>query len=192
MHIHAHTTASAQCVRLLYICEGIASFLLCRWTYPVLLVHFSSDEGGLYSIFDHLTDGHMMPSVSTKEYNATIRLDEEINSLVLQISSASTEQRDRLLNHYSSFDHIKSIYLLGKSPQDSEERNNFFITFHKVCLFCEDERQLAVRWALEMANEYRIRGTKIAKDGDIDDCKSYFQRAVALYDRVAKFIDETK
>jgi len=164
---------------------------LFRWTYPVLLVLSSLKESRLHSIFNDLTDGHLMTSISIHEYDTKLHLNKKIKNLVVEISCI-TENRDYLLNAFSSTDHIESIYLLGKPPETNEERSEFFTRFPKVCIFCEDEGQLALRWAMDTAEECRALGDHYIKEGKKDIAREHFQRGMQLFDRLGKLIDSTR
>ncbi|CAF5010820.1 unnamed protein product, partial [Rotaria sp. Silwood1] len=54
------------------------------------------------------------------------------------------------------------------------------------------EEELAVRWALDTANEFRRLGGQCAEAGNIDLAREYFQRGKELYKRLAKLIDQTR
>jgi hypothetical protein len=117
--------------------------------------------------------------------------DQNIKSLVLEVSSISVEERDGVLKAISLFESIESIYLLGKPPETKEQRNKFFTDFDKVCLFCEDADQLAVQLVLDMASNCRISGNECAEAGDKGNACKYFQRGMDLYDGLKKLISET-
>lgn len=119
--------------------------------------------------------------------------NKEVNTIVFAMSTDSIdEQRDRLLKEFSSVDQIKSIYLLGKSPHTSEERYQLFSSFRKVSILCDNEEELAVRWALDTANDFRKLGGHWAQSGNTDLAREYFQRGRQLYDRLDKLIDQTR
>ena len=163
-----------------------------RWTYPVLLVLPIADQHGLYSIFNDITGGQIVHPVLTHECHIKIRSDKQIKSLILQIPSASIDDLNRLLGDYSSIEHIESIYLLGKVLEKSEERNAVLNRFHKVCMLCDDEGHLVVRWALNTVNEFRVLAVQHAEAGDNDTSDKYFQRAMKLCDRLAEFIGKQR
>jgi hypothetical protein len=151
-----------------------------------------SQEVRLYSIFNDLTDGHLMASASVREYETKIKSNKQIKSLVVDVSSISSERRHHLLDVFSSIDHIESIYLLGKPPEISKDWSQFFTQFPKVCMFCEDEKHLAVRWVLDMANACRMSGNRCNEEGDRITAREHFQRGVDLYERLRKFIGATR
>ena len=139
-----------------------------------------------------LTDGHLRYPVSPHQCSSILAANKEINTIVFTISTDPIAERDRLLKEISSLDQIKSIYLLGKPPHTSEERYQFFSSFRKVAIFCDDEEELAVRWALDTANDFRKLGGHWAQSGNIDLAREYFQRGRQLYDRLDKLIDQTR
>ncbi|CAM4937122.1 unnamed protein product [Rotaria socialis] len=163
-----------------------------EWTYPFLLVLHSSHQSRLHSILFDLTDGHLMPPSLPHECLTKLESNKQVKSIVLEMLSDSVDERDRVLKDFSSVDHIESIYLLGKPPEMSEQRYKFFTSFHKVSIFCEDEEELAVRWALDTANEFRQLGGQCAEAGNIDSAREYFQRGKELYKHLAKIIDQPR
>jgi len=118
--------------------------------------------------------------------------NQQVKSIIFEISTDSIDERDRLLEGISSANHIESIYLLGKPPNTSEQRYTFFTRFCKVSIFCEDEEQLAVRWALDTANELRRLGGQCATTGNVELAREYFQRGKELYKHLTKLIDQTR
>jgi hypothetical protein len=133
-----------------------------------------------------------MPPCLPQEYLIKLESNKQVKSIVFEILTDSIDERDGLLEDFSSVDHIESIYLLGRTPETSEERYKFLTRFCKVSIFCEDEEQLAVRWALDTANELRRLGGRCAKAGNVDSAQKYFQRGKELYNRLTKLIDQTK
>ena len=133
-----------------------------------------------------------MVPITIHGYETTVQPNLQIESLVVDVSSISHERRDHLLNLVSSNDHIKSIYLLGTPPEISEEWSTFFTRFPKVCLFCEDEKHLAIRWALNTTNDCRSVGIQCKEQGDQTTARMHFQRGIDLYDRLRKLIDTTR
>jgi hypothetical protein len=133
-----------------------------------------------------------MPPSLPRESLAMLESNKLIKSIVFEILTDSIDERDRLLKDFSSVDHVESIYLLGKPPEMSEERYKFFTTFWKVSIFCEDAEELAVRWVLDTANEFRRLGGQCANAGNIDTARDYFQRGKELYKRLDKLIDQTR
>jgi hypothetical protein len=132
-----------------------------------------------------------MPPVQIDQCIDKLQSNQSIKSLVLDLSTISVEERDRILKSISSFESIESIYLLGKPPETKEQRNKFFTDFDKVCLFCEDANQLAVQLTLDMVSDCRILGKQCAEAGDKDNACKYFQRGVDLYEGLKKLIRET-
>ncbi|CAF4915380.1 unnamed protein product [Rotaria magnacalcarata] len=163
-----------------------------EWTYPFLLVLHPSHQSRLHSILFDLTDGHLMPPSLSHECLTKLESNKQVKSIVLETLSDSVDERDRVLKDFSSVDHIESIYLLGKPPEMSEQRYSFFTSFRKVSIFCENEEELAVRWALDTANEFRRLGGQCAEAGNIDSAREYFQRGKELYKRLAKIIDQAR
>jgi hypothetical protein len=133
-----------------------------------------------------------MPPCLPHEYLIKLESNKQVKSIVFEIVTDSIDEQDRLLEEFSSVDHIESIYLLGKPPETSEQRCTFFTRFCKVSLFCDDEEQLAVRWALDTANEFRRLGGQCAAAGNVDSANEYFQRGKDLYKRLGKLIDQTR
>ncbi len=162
-----------------------------RWTYPVLLVSTSLQESPLYSILKNITNDCLMPPVQADHCIDKLRSAQNIKNLVLEVSSISVEERDRILKDISLFESVESIYLLGKPPETKEQRNKFFTDFDKVCIFCEDKDQLALQLALDMASNCRISGNQCAEAGDRANACKYFQRGMDLYDGLKKLISET-
>ena len=123
----------------------------------------------------------------TKADNYTVQLNENkpIKSLIVDISPISYDERDRLLIDVSSLDHIESIYLLGKSLESTEQRNELFARFYKVCMLCEDEERLAIRWTLDMADECRTLGNRYTQMGEIETARKHFERGKSLVKRLA-------
>lgn len=143
-------------------------------------------------MLSELTDGHLRSPVPPHQCSSILAANKEINTIVFEILTESVDERDRLLKEFSSLDQIKSIYLLGKPPQTSEERNKFFTSFRKVAIFCDDEEELAVRWALDTANDFRKLGGHWSRSGNTDLGREYFKRGRQLYDHLDKLIDQTR
>ena len=162
-----------------------------RWTYPILLVSASLQEPSLFSILKNVTNDVLMPPVQINQCIDILQSDRSIKSLVLDVSTLSVGERDRILKSISSFDNIESIYLLGKPSETKEQRNQFFTDFGKVRLFCEDADQVAVQLTLDMASDCRILGKEYAAAGDKSNACKYFQRGVDLYEGLKKLISET-
>ena len=139
-----------------------------------------------------LADGHLVPDVEAEVCLTTLKSNQHITSICFELADISTEERDRLLTDFSAVNHIESIYLVGKPPETSERRNAFFTRFHKVCIFCEDEEEVAVRWALDTATERRRLGSQYAKEGMIDLARETFQQGKQIYARLAELIDKTE
>ncbi|UJR07190.1 hypothetical protein I4U23_011478 [Adineta vaga] len=99
----------------------------------------------------------------------------------------------KLLIKMGEFDKAEEIFqtlLHTTSNVDREQLVPF--SFPKVSIFCEDEEELAVRWALDTANNCRRLGGEYAKQGDKDLARDYFQRGKELYKRLAQIIGQTK
>jgi hypothetical protein len=120
-----------------------------------------------------------------------LQSDENIKNLVFEVASISIQELDHVLKAVSSLDSIESIYLLGKPPETKEQLNTFFTDFDKICMFCEDEDQLAVQLVLDMASNCRISGNQCTAAGDRDTARKHFQRGMDLYDGLKKFINTT-
>ncbi len=89
-------------------------------------------------------------------------------------------------------DHIESIYLLGKPLETNEQQNDFFTKFPKVCIFCEDEGQLVLRWALDTVEECRKLGDQYIKEGKKDTARIHFQRGMQLFDGLGKLMNASE
>ncbi|CAF1442129.1 unnamed protein product [Adineta steineri] len=163
-----------------------------EWTYPCLLVLQAAHQSRLHSILCDLTADHLMPPCLPHEWLTNIIANEQVKSIVFEISTNSVDERDRLLKDFSSINQVESIYVLGKQPETREERDKFLSSFCKVAIFCQDEEELAVRWALDTANQFRRLGGQCADAGNTDLARQYFQRGKDLYKGLAKIIDETK
>jgi len=133
-----------------------------------------------------------MPPSLAQECFTTLQSSKQVKSIIFEILNDSIDERDRLLKDFSSIDYIESVYLLGKPPETRELQHAFFTSFCKVSMFCDDEEQLAVRWALDTANEFRRLGGQCADAGNIDLAREHFQRGEKLYDGLAKLIDKTR
>jgi len=140
----------------------------------------------------NITDGCLISPIQADKCIDRLQSDQQVKDVVFEISSVSADERDRVLEAVSSIDNIESIYLLGKQPETKEERNAFFTRFDKVCIFCEDEGQLAVQCVLNMANNCRIIANECVEAGNKDIAREHFQRGMDLYDRLRKFIDGTR
>ena len=165
---------------------------LYRWTYPVLLVLPSLQDSRLYSILKNITDGCLMLPVQADQCIDKLQSDQKIKDLIFEVSSVPDDKRDCILNAVSSFGGIKSIYLLGKPPETKKQRNELFTNFNKICIFCEDEEQLAVQWVLNMASNCRTAGNQCAETGDKVAAREHFQRGIDLYDRLNIFMNSTR
>ncbi|CAF1469538.1 unnamed protein product [Adineta steineri] len=163
-----------------------------EWIYPCLLVLQAAHQSRLHSILYDLTDGHLIPPCLPHEWLTMIEANEEVKSIVFEISTNSVDERDRLLKDFSSIDQVESIYVLGEQSETREERYKFLSSFCKVAIFCKDEEELAVRWALDTANQFRRLGGQYADAGKTDLARQYFQRGKDLYKGLAKIIDQTK
>ncbi|CAF1148154.1 unnamed protein product [Rotaria sordida] len=160
-----------------------------QWIYPVLLVLSSPETARLYSILKNITDSCLIPPIQTDECNDKLKSYQQIKELVLEFpSNISVTDRDRILSEISSFDNIQSIYLLGKPPETKKQRNEFFNQFDKVCIFCEDEEQIAVQWILDTASRCRMFGNQCIKTGDKAVASEHFQRGIELYERLKEFM----
>ncbi|CAF1432585.1 unnamed protein product [Adineta steineri] len=162
------------------------------WTYPCLLVLQAAHQSRLHSILYDLTAGHLTPPCLHHEWFTMIKANEQVKSIVFEIPTNFVNERDRLLKDFSSIDQVESIYLLGKQLETKEERSDFSRSFCKVAIFCQDAEELAVRWALDTANQFRRLGGQCADAGNIDLARQYFQRGKDLYKGLAKIIDKTK
>ncbi|CAF3687228.1 unnamed protein product [Rotaria sp. Silwood1] len=163
-----------------------------QWTYPVLLILPSLEKSPLYSVLKVITNGCLMSPILIDECNDKLKSYQQIKELILEVSSISVSERDRMLTEISSFDNIQSIYLLGKPPETKQQRNEFFNRFDKVCIFCDDEEQIAVQWVLDTANHCRISANQYIKAGDKAVASEHFQRGIELYDRLKDFIKSTQ
>ncbi|CAF4971269.1 unnamed protein product [Rotaria sp. Silwood1] len=163
-----------------------------QWIYPVLLILPSLEKSPLYSVLKVITNGCLMSPILIDECNDKLKSYQQIKELILEVSSISVSERDRMLTEISSFDNIQSIYLLGKPPETKQQRNEFFNRFDKVCIFCDDEEQIAVQWVLDTANHCRISANQYIKAGDKAVASEHFQRGIELYDRLKDFIKSTQ
>jgi hypothetical protein len=158
------------------------------WVYPVLLVLRSLQKSQLYSVLNNITGEHLMAPISPHECNTKQQLSKNITTVLADVSSLSVDERDYLLDTFSSNDHIESIYLFGKPPETSQQWNEFFTKFPKVCIFCDDQGQLVIRWTLDMINDCRISGNQCNEKGDRTTARTHFQRGIDLYSQLRDFI----
>ena len=160
--------------------------MLSRWNYSVQLILTSIENNRLYSIFKELTEEHLLPPTLIDQDLSTLVLNTNVKNLVVQISTLSVDKRDELLKRFSSIDHIDSIYLLGKSIENKEERLKFFREYPKVCIFCENEEKLVLRWSLDTIEEYRTLGDQYIEQKNKDLARDFYQRGIVLFDEMKK------
>jgi len=163
---------------------------LSRWNYSVQLILTSIEENRLYSIFTELTEGHILPPSFIDQDLSTLVLNRNVKNLVIQISTLSVDKRNKLLEICSSKVHIKSIYLLGKLVETKDEQLKFFQQYPKVCILCEDEGELALRWSLDTIEEYRTLGDQFIKKDDRDTARQFYQRGMILFDHINKLFQD--
>lgn len=161
--------------------------LLSTWTYPVQLIVVESKDNSLYSNFKELTGEHLLPPISIDQCSSTLHINDQVKQLVIQILTLSVDERNDLLDRFSSLNHIESIYLLGKPMETKEERLKFFHQYPKVCIFCEDEGKLALRWSLDTIEECRTSGDQYIKQKNKDAARDFYQRGFDLFDKINKF-----
>ncbi len=120
-----------------------------------------------------------------------LHLNEKVKNIVVELIPNSANERDDLLKVLSSIDHIESIYLLGEPPETNEERFEFFAKFPKICVFCKDTGQLAMRWTIDTVEECRTLGDQYIKEGKKEIARLYFERGMQLFKQLGKLIDST-
>lgn len=130
-------------------------------------------------------------TISIAKCETKLNLNKNITKLVVEIPCV-VDERDHLLNTLSTIDHIESIYLLGKPSKISTERSEFFNRFRKVCIFCEDERKLALRWTMDTVEECQILGDQYIKEDKKDIAREHFQRGMVLFERLSSLIDSAR
>ena len=118
------------------------------------------------------------------------RTNKKITNLIIEIESLTSDRQKRLISEISTIDHVDSIYLLGKPPEKDNERGEIFFRFRKVCIFCENEEQLALRWALNISENCRTLGDRYIKSDEIDLAREQYDRGIALYKKFANFIEK--
>jgi len=116
-------------------------------------------------------------------------LNTNVKNLVIQISTLSVDKRNKLLEICSSKVHIKSIYLLGKLVGTKDEQLKFFQQYPKVCILCEDEGELALRWSLDTIEEYRTLGDQSVKQNK-NTARQFYQRGMILFDHINKLFQD--
>ena len=118
-----------------------------------------------------------------------LNLHKKVKSMVIELSSVCNDERDSLLKILSCHDSVEVIYLLGKPPQTDEDQVEFYTRFPKTCIFCEDPRQLAVRWTMDSIEECRMLGDQQITESRKDIARLYYHRGMQLLDVLSRLIN---
>lgn len=161
-----------------------------RWLYPALVISKSNAENStLYVELEHFTDGHLMYPIGIDDYEKQSKSNTDIKSIILDASSISNNERDRQLTIISSDLHIESIYILGEAPNPGEEWSEFLKQFPKTQMFFDNEKELAVRWVLDISFEYRRMAMNHKRNRNESMAQQCMQRCLDLCKRL-KIADE--
>jgi hypothetical protein len=178
---------------VIIITESIVLFFfLYRWICPLLLVLSAQQECRLYQILLDLTDGCLLPPIQINECLEMLNTNGYISGILFDTTSISSHESDDLLAKISTFQHIKSIYLLGRPSESTEERKKYIARFATHCTYQQDEEQLAVQVLLDIIIHCRMLGNKYTRSTDIDNAQKHFQRVIDMYERLKNFIDAKK
>ena len=116
----------------------------------------------------------------------------QVKNIIVEVSSITLDELERLLEKVSVIDHVEWIYVLGEPPNNRADRNQFFNRFSQVCIFSSDEQEIAVKWILDTINNCRFLGNQFSQSGDKASARKYFQRGLDLYNSLEKFFETGK
>lgn len=160
-----------------------------RETHLTLTIRTSSEQSQLYPLLNAFASNRLIPPVQSDRCIETLQSNPKIKNIIVEVPSIPLDELERLLEKVSGIDHVEWIYVLGKPPNNRDERNTFLNRFSQVCIFSSDEQEIAVKWILDTINNYRLLGNQLSQSGDKASARKYFQRGLDLYNSLEKFFE---